>query len=104
MAAGSEISTAQTETLCDVEIIELPALLMSTLPLMLVYINKASSDELQHPAKRGSKPLFAISAHYVCGGNFACLGRKEVRKVGVDEAHRRGVKRRRLSCKCRCVS
>lgn len=71
--------------------------------LMLTYINKASSHKLQHPAKRGSKPLFAISACYVCGGNLAYSGRKEGRKVGADRGHRRGVKRRRLSCKCRCV-
>ena len=62
---------------------------------MRTYINKASSDELQHPAKRGSKTLFAISLCYAC----VCWGRtkhvQEERKVRVDKRCRRGVKRTR---------
>lgn len=52
MAAGSKISSALIVMLCDVEVTELPALLTSTLLLMLIYIHKASSDELQYTAKR----------------------------------------------------
>ena len=66
---------------------------------MLVYINKALSDELQHPAEtererererkkererereKGSKPLFVIS----CGGNLTCSGRKVERRKDTGE-------------------
>lgn len=52
---------------------------------MLIYINKASSDELLHQAKTGSKPLFVISSCYACGGNLACSGRKGRSGYGTQE-------------------
>lgn len=75
--------------LCDVEVISLPALL-----LMLMYIHNASSDELQHPSKRGSKTLFAIRWFHACGGKSARSGNTEGGGGGEEI---------RLSCKYRRV-
>lgn len=68
----------------------------STLLLMLSYINKAFSDELQHQAKRRSKPLLVISSRYVCGDTQCSGGKAGLENRKVVEEEMQG--RRRPEC------